>query len=146
MRALLLALALAACASTVAYTRAPAACQAQAVNLAWRVSFGRTDHAPDIWWVPRAAQTCGRVFPGGARGFIGSGGQCVGGQSWIDGMDLVDFGGGWPATALCHESQHVADARDGRPPDFFHAGPGFQPGGTVERCNARLAAAGICGP
>lgn len=142
---LAVALLLAGCASTVRYTRDPLPCQAQAMDLVWRRSYGRTDRAPDVWWVSKAAQNCGKVRPDGTRGFLTSTGACAGGISWRDGMDLVWYGA-WERTALAHEAVHVVDARDGRPPDTAHVGPAFQPGGAMDQANAALAAARLCGP
>lgn len=140
MRARLLLALVVACASQVPYTRAPQPCQAQAVDLVWRGVYGRTDRPPDIWWVPRAAQNCGTPKPNGARGFRNAEGICVGGSSWRDGMNLVDYDGTWQATGLAHEAIHVAQARDGLPPDTAHQSAPFRSGGAMDRANASLAA------
>jgi hypothetical protein len=144
-RPLLAALLLAACASQVPYTRAARPCQAEAVDLVWHQVLGRTDRPPDVWWVPPAAQTCGVPTATGARGFVATTGACVGGVSWRDGADLVWYGS-WERTALAHELVHVAQARDGLPQDVDHHTAPFLPGGALAVANARLAAAGLCGP
>lgn len=142
-----LVLGLLACASTAAYTRAPRPCQQQAVDLVWRDVYGRTDRPPDVWWVPAAAQTCGRVV-NGARGFPapvmidgqltnGCAGSSAAGAALVN---LVWFGPTWAQTGLAHELEHVAQARDGLPPDWAHTSAPFQSGGAVARANASLAA------
>lgn len=141
------------CARVVSNTREPRPCQAAAVDLVWRVVLGRADRAPDVWWVPPANQTCGRVVDG-ARGFpalvMGADGRMVAGCAGAsaEGTALVNlvWYGAWERTGLAHEFVHVIDARDGRPPDMGHTGPPFAPGGVVERANARLAAARLCAP
>lgn len=143
-RALFLAL-LASCAAQVPYARAPVACQAQAVGLVWQAQYGRTDVPPDIYWVPRSAQNCGKPMHSGARGFLTPDGACAGGYSWRDGVNLVDYDGTWEHTALAHEEAHVVLIRNGAP-DPDHHSPMFQPGGAVELANAALAAAHLCGP
>lgn len=145
MRALALLL-LAGCASQVPYSPAPLACQDQAVDFVWHGQYGRTDRPPGVWWVPRAAQTCGRVYPNGARGFpsgaspTGCAGSSAAGTSLVN---LVDYGQGWEGTGLAHEYLHVSQARDGLPPDVNHS-PAFM--AVVNRTNAALAAAHLCGP
>lgn len=149
MKALLALLLAAGCASTsTAYSRAPLGCQAQAMDVVWRVQYGRTDPPPDVWWVPPAAQTCGRVV-NGARGFplASSPTGCAGASSGRDSMDLVDFHGGWQATGLAHEGIHIALVRDGQDPDGRHLRPElWGPGGVLARAEAALAAAKLCGP
>lgn len=132
------------CASVVPYSRAPMACQDRAVITVWTL-YEREDVPPQIWWVPRARQNCGAARPNGARGFMTLDGVCAGGNSWGDGMNLVDYGEGWEYTALAHELAHVALTRNGTP-DPDHHSPMFQPGGAVARANAALAAAHLCGP
>lgn len=145
MRRCLAAALLLACASTATYTRDPRPCQAQAVELVWHGAYGRTDRPPDVWWVPRADQTCGRTV-NGARGFPSAvmvdgklANGCVGASSWPDGVNLVWFGA-WELTGLAHEMAHVTQARDGLPPDWPHLTAPFQSGGAVQRANASLAA------
>jgi hypothetical protein len=147
-----LALALVAgCARTLPYSREPLPCQAQAVDLVWRQAYGRTDRPPDVWWVPREAQTCGRVAANGARGFPGpvmvDGGMvsgCAGASAGGEALVNLVWYGSWPQTGLAHELAHVSQARAGLPPDYAHASPAFGPGGAVERANAQLAAMGPC--
>jgi hypothetical protein len=140
----LLALTLAACASTAAYTRTPLPCQQQAVDLVWRATYGRSDPPPDIWWVPAAAQTCQE--PGrapGMPGYVMVDGKvqkgCIGSGSWSGGVSLIWYGS-WTRTNLAHELAHVAQERDGMPPDWAHQTAPFASGGAVERANASLAA------
>jgi hypothetical protein len=130
----------AACARIASYTRDPLPCQAQAVDVVWRVTYGRTDPTPTIWWVPPAAQNCQE--PGRNPGYK-MGTLCVGGDAWRDGANLVWYGS-WQATDLAHEFAHVAQARDGLPPDLTHTTAPFLPGGLVAQANTRLAAMGPC--
>lgn len=130
------------CSSVVPFVRTPRPCQGDAMDLVWRGVYGRKDRAPDVWWVPVQMQTCGRVFNGG-RGFVAPNGVCSAGYSWHDGMDLVWLGD-WEHTALAHEAAHVAQARDGLPPDFNHVTAPFQPGGAMDVANARLEALHRC--
>jgi hypothetical protein len=111
--------------------------------LVWRQAYGRTDRAPDLWWVPRAAQNCGVLQPDGTRGYIGVSGKCLAGDSWSEGVDLIWLGT-WERTALAHELAHVIQSRDGQPPDHDHKTAAFGPGGAVELANARLTAAKLC--
>lgn len=145
MRACLVLVLLAGCASTAPYTRAPRPCQAQALDLVWRGTYGRADRPPDVWWVPPADQTCGRVVHG-ARGFpspIMVDGKltngCVGASAAGDNINLVWFGA-WELTGLAHELAHVAQAHDKQPHDWAHTTAPFQSGGAVQRANASLAA------
>jgi hypothetical protein len=152
-RVLVVALALTACACAriTPYTRTPRDCQADAVAMVWGGVFHRTDQAPDIWWVPPADQTCGRVI-NGARGFPssvmdadgtmvpGCAGSAAAGKVAVE---LVWYGA-WQLTGLAHEYVHIIQARDGLPPDFAHQTPDFAPGGRVALANARLAAAQLC--
>lgn len=144
-------LALFACAA-VPYTRTPRPCQADAVALVWTAVYGRADKPPDVWWVPPAAQTCGRTI-NGARGFPapvmvdGALVQGCAGASAAGGVlvNLVWYGS-WQLTGLAHELAHIAQTRDGLPSDMAHTSADFQPGGRVAVANARLAAANLCPP
>lgn len=144
MRPLLALLLLAGCASQVPYSRAPLACQDQAVDLVWRQQYGRADRAPDIWWVPREAQNCGRPMPDGSRGFRDSAGVCVAESAWHDGISAAWLVS-WAKSGVAHGFIHVAQARDGLPPDTDHRSPPFQPGGAMDKANAALAAM-TCAP
>lgn len=137
------ALLLVSCARQVAYVRTPQPCQQAAVDLVWRVVYGRTDRPPDVWWVPRTAQVCGTPRPDGTRGYLSRSGECVGGDAWTGGINLVWYGA-WELTALAHELAHVVQAREGQPADHDHLTAAFQPGGVVALANARLA--GLCPP
>lgn len=142
MRQLLALALLAGCASQAPYSRAPLACQDQAMDLVWRQQYGRTDPPPEVWWVPASALDC--QDPGHAPGYR-MGTLCVGGNSWRDGMNLAQYRP-WEKTDLAHEAAHVAQARDGLPPDVAHITAPFQPGGAMALANAALAAAHLCGP
>lgn len=135
---LLVLLLLAGCASTVAYSRAPVACQEQAMDLVWRGCYGRADHPPEVWWVPPAALDC--TFPDGVKGYrLGAG--CVAGNTLsATAVNLVDYHRGWQGTDLAHELAHAARLRDGLDPDAEHKTAVFQPRGAVDQCNTRLAA------
>lgn len=102
----------------------------------WYGYYHRTDRPPDVWWVPRAAQTCGVPRPDGARGFIGANGTCVEGQAWKDSVDLVWYGD-W--ALLAHELAHSALTRDGHP-DPDHTSEMFRPGGAVSQATDGMAA------
>jgi hypothetical protein len=88
-----------------------------------------------VWWVPPAAQDCQE--PGYERGYLTAAG-CIGGNSWADGANMVWYGS-WQRTDFAHELAHVAQTRDGLPPDLEHTSPAFRPGGAVAQANARLA-------
>lgn len=133
---------LAGCARQVPYSPAPLACQDQAVDFVWRQQYGRTDRPPGIWWATKENQTCGQTI-NGARGFMTAVG-CAGGASFGASADVyLAWYGSWPQTALAHEFLHVSQARDGLPPDTNHS-PAFM--AVVNRTNAALAAAKLCGP
>jgi hypothetical protein len=131
-----------ACARQVAYVREPRPCQADAVVLVWHEVYGRNDRAPDIWWIPERALDCQEA--GHEKGVSSSVG-CIGGNSWSGGANLIWYGS-WPRTNLAHELAHVAQARDGLPPDYAHISADFLPDGRVAVANARLAAANLCPP
>lgn len=113
--------------------------------LVWHEVFDRGDRPPDLWWVPPAAQNCGKPLADGSRGFKDRGGICVAESAWPGGMDLVWLGA-WERSGMAHGMAHVAQARDGWPADYNHTTADFRPGGRVAVANARLAAAKLCAP
>lgn len=123
-----------------------------AVWIAWHNVYGRTDAPAKIRWIRGKNLSC--IDPvSGKPGFP----QWDVDQILIKGPEpacreglcdsplevfVADHGEAFSETAMCHELYHAAQARD-LIFDPFHKGSGWQPGGAVELCNARLQERGL---
>jgi hypothetical protein len=113
-----------------------------AIQMVWRVAYGRTDSPPEVRWVMPEQLNCTDPNSGrpGFKTLVG----CVEGLTISPRSVSVCWreGDTFSTTTMAHEFVHAAQARR-FVFDSKHHSPEFQPGGAVDQANVMLSDAGL---
>lgn len=127
--------------------------QEDATELVWRGVYGvpRDKAPPDIYWIEQADLNCAPDENGVFQGFYRDKAsyevnlQCVGGVLWTPSW-YAQIAHHQPfvfsESSFAHELYHAFLSLHGSP-DPTHSGPGWKPGGILEKANEALEASGF---